>query len=202
METMHTSSAFEMRPVRRYWGWFLALGVLDVVLGLVCLSSAVIATLLTTALLGALAIVGGMALAATAYWAETGWGITLRIALGVLLVLAGWLALTQPVRGALALTALIGWFFLVTGALHIMMALVEHAPGWGWVALNGAINLLLGILLLVSWPVSGLVAIGLFLGVNLLMNGILWIFASVGARSALPPSESSESSESRPSAMA
>lgn len=196
MAMMNTAPAFEMQQVRRYWRWFLALGVLDVVLGLVCLSSSVIVTLLTTALLGALAIVGGVVLAASAFWGDTIWGIVLRIALGVLLVLAGWSLLTRPVIGALTLTAIIGWFFLVTGVLHLIMALVERASGWGWAALNGAINLLLGILLLISWPVSGLVAIGLFLGVNLLLNGILWVFASLGARSALPPSAT------RPSAMA
>lgn len=187
METMNTASAFQMRQVQRYWGWFLALGVIDAVLGVLCLSSTVFATLLTTVFLGILAVIGGVVLVATAFWALSIWGMLLRVALGVLLVLAGWSLLTRPVVGALTLTALIAWYFLITGALQLIMSAVERAPGWGWEALNGAINLLLGVLLLVNWPSTGLIAIGLFLGINLLINGILWIFASLRARSAVPP---------------
>lgn len=187
MEMMNTASAFQMQQVQRYWGWFLALGVIDGVLGVLCLSSTVFATLLTTVFLGILAVIGGVVLVATAFWALSTWSMLLRVALGVLLVLAGWSLLTRPVVGALTLTALIAWYFLITGALQLIMSAVERAPGWGWEALNGAINLLLGVLLLVNWPSTGLIAIGLFLGINLLINGILWISASLRARSAVPP---------------
>lgn len=187
METMNTTSAFQKQQVQRYWGWFLALGIVNVVLGLLCLSSAVIATLLTAVLLGIVAIIGGVVLVVSAFWAENVWGILLRVALGILLALVGWSLLTRPAIGALTLTGIIGWFFLIIGAVQLIMMLVEHAPGWGWGILNGFVNLLLGLLLLLNWPVSGLVAIGLFLGISLLINGFFWIVASLGARSAVPP---------------
>lgn len=187
VEILNTASAFETQQVRHNWGWFLALGVLLVVLGVLCLSSTVLATLLTTGLLGALAIIGGVELIVSAFWGENGWGIALRIVIGILFVLAGWSLLTRPVIGALTLTAIIGWFFLFSGMLDVIIALMEHVRGWGWGVINGLVTLLLGVLLLASWPASGLIAIGLFLGIRLLLSGILWISASIGARAALPP---------------
>ncbi|HET9110367.1 MAG TPA: HdeD family acid-resistance protein [Ktedonobacterales bacterium] len=192
METPYRATAFEMREVRRYWGWFLALGVAMVILGLLCLSSAVIATLLTTVLLGVVAILAGAVLLASAFWADSGWGSLLRVALGILFVLAGWSLLTRPVLGALTLTAIIGWFLILSGIVHLIIALAERLHGWGWSAINGVVTLLLGVLLVTQWPLSGLVAIGLFLGIDLLMNGALWVTVALGVRSApRPPSTTS-----------
>lgn len=187
MESRDMATAFELQQVRRNWGWFLALGVALTVLGLVCLSSTVFATLLTTVALGILTLIGGVALIASAFWAENGWGMVLRIALGALFLLGGWYLLTRPVIGALTLTAIMGWFFVLSGAVRLITAFVERMRGWGWTALNGGVTLLLGVLLLANWPVSGLFAIGLFLGIDLLLNGILWMSAGFGARLATPP---------------
>ena len=183
MET-EALAAFEMREIQHHRGVALALGIIFVILGLLCLSSVVIATLVATALLGVLAIIGGVMLILSSFWGDGFWGALLRIALGLLLVIAGWSLLTRPVIGALTLTALMGWYFIISGALRLIMAVVERVSGWGWAVINGGIALLLGVLLLINWPFSGLVAIGLFLGVTLLIDGVVWVAAAVSARSA------------------
>ena len=48
-------------------------------------------------------------------------------------------------------------------------------PGWGWHALNGFITFVLGVLVLAQWPVSGLWAIGLFIGIDLIFFGLAWV---------------------------
>ena len=51
----------------------------------------------------------------------------------------------------------------------------RRMPGWGWQALNGALSSIMGILIMAQWPVSGLWAIGLFVGIDLIYYGSAWI---------------------------
>jgi uncharacterized membrane protein HdeD (DUF308 family) len=66
-------------------------------------------------------------------------------------------------------------FFLASGLFRLVSSLVIHLPGWGWYTLDGTITFILGILLLTEWPVSGLWAIGLFVGIDLVFYGWAWI---------------------------
>ena len=59
----------------------------------------------------------------------------------------------------------------------------EIIHNWGWHALSGLITLLLGILVLAQWPVSGLWVIGLFVGIELLFYGGAWIALALDLRS-------------------
>jgi uncharacterized membrane protein HdeD (DUF308 family) len=47
----------------------------------------------------------------------------------------------------------------------------------------GSISLVLGILILAQWPVSGLWVIGLFLGIELVAYGVAWIAVALKLRS-------------------
>ena len=82
------------------------------------------------------------------------------------------------------LTLLIGAFFLVAGIFQLVTPFVISLPEWGWHALNGLITLVLGILILAQWPVSGLWVIGLFLGIELIFYGGAWIAVALRLRSA------------------
>ena len=50
---------------------------------------------------------------------------------------------------------------------------------WGWIALSGVITLLLGALIVFRWPVSSLYALGIFLGVDLIIAGVSWLTAGL-----------------------
>jgi len=78
---------------------------------------------------------------------------------------------------------LMGAFFLVAGLFELITPFVVSLPDWGWHALNGLITLLLGILVLAQWPVSGLWVIGLFVGISLIFNGAAWIALALDLRS-------------------
>jgi len=99
---------------------------------------------------------------------------------GVLGALIVW----RPVVTAEILTLLIGAFFLVAGLFQLITPFVVSLPDWGWHALNGLITLVLGILILAQWPVSGLWVIGLFLGIELVVYGAAWIAVALRLRSA------------------
>jgi uncharacterized membrane protein HdeD (DUF308 family) len=50
------------------------------------------------------------------------------------------------------------------------------------VLLSAVIALLLGLLILAHWPVSGLYILGLFLGIDLIMAGAAWVASGFGLR--------------------
>jgi len=66
-------------------------------------------------------------------------------------------------------------YFLLGGLYQLVASVWTHLPGWGWQAVNGVVASLLGFLLMAQWPVSGLYAIGLFVGIDLLFYGGAWI---------------------------
>jgi uncharacterized membrane protein HdeD (DUF308 family) len=78
------------------------------------------------------------------------------------------------------------------GALLVAGGVVKLVLAWRlrdlsrfeWVALGGALSILLGVLILAEWPMSGLYVLGLFLGANLLFEGIGWVAMGLAARPA------------------
>jgi uncharacterized membrane protein HdeD (DUF308 family) len=55
---------------------------------------------------------------------------------------------------------------------------------WIWVVLSGVITLLLGLVIVAHWPVSGLYILGLFLGIDLVIAGASWIGIGFGLKRA------------------
>lgn len=176
----------DVEKIHHNWGWFLLLGVVLGVLGFVALGFTVATTLISTIILSVLVLIGGVAVIGSAFFAGSLGGGLLRGVLGVLLLLAGLYLMFHPAIGALTLTMVMAWYFIIAGIVKIVAALVEHYSGWGWTLFAGIVSLLLGVLLLLSWPVSGLYAIGLFIGIDLILSGISWVVVALAARS-YPP---------------
>ena len=72
--------------------------------------------------------------------------------------------------------------YMVGGMFRIVFSLAEQFPSWAWVFVNGVITLLLGVAIWVGWPASGLWVLGLFVGIDLIMNGTTWSVLAVGVR--------------------
>ena len=87
-----------------------------------------------------------------------------------------------PEKSAIALTLIMAIFLIVSGIVRIVVALLERFPGWGWVLLNGAVALLLGLLIRREWPLSGLVVIGLYVGIEMVFNGWYWVMLGIGLK--------------------
>jgi uncharacterized membrane protein HdeD (DUF308 family) len=101
----------------------------------------------------------------------------------ILFGVLGALILWRPLVTAEILTLLIGAFFLVTGVFQLITPLMVSLPDWGWHALDGFIGLVLGILVLAQWPVSGVWVIGLFIGLELIFYGGAWVALALDLRS-------------------
>ena len=94
----------------------------------------------------------------------------------------GALLVRYPAAGALTLTLVLSIFFLVGGGMRTLSALMIDLPNGGWAVLSGIVDVVLGIFLLTSWPVSGLWFLGLAVGIGLIFRGAWWAAFALAVR--------------------
>jgi uncharacterized membrane protein HdeD (DUF308 family) len=170
-------------PLRAKSGWIIALGVVYLIAGFIALGSVMMATVASVLIVGVMMIIAGVAEVFSAFQIKT-WGkFLLWVLLGVLYIVAGFVTFENPLLAAVLLTLILGASLVASGIMRIILAfsMKREAP-WIWVALSGAITLLLGLLILARWPVSSLYILGLFLGIDLIVAGAGWIGIGFGLR--------------------
>jgi uncharacterized membrane protein HdeD (DUF308 family) len=192
MSYLYKGSAAEVEQVRKGWGWFLALGIGLTVLGIIATVYASTTTALAVIFFGWIVVIAGVFQVISAFQAGSVGGAIWRVLLGLLFLLAGGYLIAKPAIGALTATFVIAMFLVVEGLVRVVSSAVLRYDSWGWATLSGFITFGLGVLLLASWPVSGTLAIGLFIGIDLILGGITWIAVALAARRYLPPIISSE----------
>ena len=174
-----------IEPLRAKSGWIVALGVIYVIAGIVALGSVVLATVASVFLVGIMMLIAGLAEMINAFQVKT-WGkFALWLALGALYVIAGFAAFENPLLAAAVLTLLLGVALVASGIVRMVLSssMMEGTP-WVWVMASGAVTFLVGLVVLAQWPVSSLYALGLFLGVDLVVAGTGWIGLGLGLRRA------------------
>jgi uncharacterized membrane protein HdeD (DUF308 family) len=172
----------EIDEVRRNWGWFFALGVLLVILGIACISSAAYATIFTVFILGLFLIGAGVVQIVQSFLARKWSGLFLSLLLGILYLATGFICVSKPAVAAIGITLWIAIFCFIAGLFKMITALLLRFDEWGWVFFNGLITFILGIMIYSDWPVAGLWIIGLFIGIDLVLTGWSWILLSLSAR--------------------
>ena len=172
---IHTLDIQVPHEIVQYWGWFRAFGVGLLLLGVIAIARSVTATIVSMLFFGWLLVLAcGIEIAQAVmvgHWA----GFFHHLLAAILFGVVGVLMLVTPVISAEAATLFMSTFFLIGGLYQFVYALWTHLPGWGWHAVNGVVSSVLGFLLLAQWPVSGLYAIGLFVGIDLIFYGAAWI---------------------------
>jgi uncharacterized membrane protein HdeD (DUF308 family) len=183
----------DVAPLRAKWGWIVALGFVYVIAGFIALGSIIMATVASVLIVGVMMIIAGVAELFNAFQIKS-WGKFLIWALlGVLYIVAGFVAFENPLFAAVVLTLMLGASLVASGIVRIILAFnMKREMPWVWVALSGFITLLLGLLILARWPVNSVYILGLFLGIDLIMAGAGWIGLGFGlhrvpaSRSAVP----------------
>jgi len=164
-------------------GLLIFLGVLTVIFGVLAIAAPLITGIAVAMFVGFLLVFTGIARIVYAFkskqWGTGIWGTII----GLLGLAAGLVMLFRPGVGLASLTLLLAIYFLVDGVCEIIAAFkIKPDQGWGWVLFNGIIALLLGIMIWRQWPASGTWAIGVLVGVHLLITGWTMIVLGTGAR--------------------
>jgi uncharacterized membrane protein HdeD (DUF308 family) len=185
MSTASTNSpslGHELHSVRDQWWCFLAMGIALVVLGAISICLPWMATLTSVIVFGFLLLAAGVTQVVSSFWSGKWSGMLLHLLVGVLYMVVGFMMLDAPMENALLLTKLIAIFLIVTGIFDIVGALAHRFHGWAWVLLNGCVTLMLGLLINKGWPANALWVIGLFVGIEMILNGWGWIMLSLGLK--------------------
>jgi uncharacterized membrane protein HdeD (DUF308 family) len=103
---------------------------------------------------------------------------------GLLFVAGGAFIVFNPQAGAVALTLILGFMFMVQGAFEIVFAFeLRPLPGWWGMLLSGLASAILAIVIVAGWPSISTIALGILLGVNFLTTGFGYMLVSRATRS-------------------
>ena len=178
----NTPGAHELHPLRDKWWCFLLLGIALVVLGSLCIIDPLVPSLASVIFLGFVLIAAGITQIVSSFWAGKWSGMLIHMLIGVLYVVVGWMIIEAPVINMVVITKFIAIFLIVSGAFRIVSALVVRFQDWGWALLNGCITLLLGVIINRQLPEAALWVIGLFIGIEMILNGWAWVMLALGLR--------------------
>jgi len=173
--------------VKAHWKAFLFEGIVLAVLGLAAMIVPPLASLAVTIFLGWMFLISGVAGLIVTFWARQMPGFWWSLFSAALAVLAGLVLLARPMQGVLTLTIVVGAYFLAEGVATIMYAL-EHrrelSERWSWLLVSGLMDILIAFLIISGLPGSAEWAIGLLVGINLVLGGASLVGMALAARKA------------------
>jgi uncharacterized membrane protein HdeD (DUF308 family) len=94
---------------------------------------------------------------------------------GIILVLLGIAAIVIPPIATLAVELILGWLFLISGIVGLVMTfMTRQAPGFWWSLFSAVIAIAAGVVLL-AWPAGGVLSLTLLLIAFFIMEGVATI---------------------------
>jgi len=126
-----------------------------------------------TVIVGVVFVIGGL-IRTTFAFLTTSWGSAiLRFLFGIIILVAGIWLIINPSMGMNVLTIYLAVIFIADGLSEILFSFFLKPLGGGsMMLLDGILGIVLGILIWVKWPASGDWAIGLLVGIKLVIDGI------------------------------
>lgn len=173
------------RLISEKWGWFLALGIALIVIGLAAIVWPFPATIAAKVVLGWLFLVGGVVLVIHAFSAQGWGGVLWNLLIGILYLVAGGYLAFFPLTGLLTLAILLAILFLAEGIFECIMAFrIRPHEGWGFMLLSGIAAFAVGVIIALGLPATATWALGLLVGINLLFSGWSYVFLALAGRKA------------------
>jgi uncharacterized membrane protein HdeD (DUF308 family) len=104
---------------------------------------------------------------------------------GIVLVVLGAAAIILPVVATIAFTLVIGWLFLISGGVGLVTTFwMRQAPGFWWALVSAVIAILAGIVLIL-WPINGMVSLTLLLIAFFVIEGVATLMYAIEHKSQL-----------------
>jgi len=153
-------------------GMLVTSGVLAIVAGLGAILVPAVASVTTSVFIGIGLLLAGVAIgigaiAGAGHRLLTGLAAVVTVGMGIYL-------LASPLEGTFTLTVMLVIWFVAVGLARIATGIVRLGqPEAGYTILAGAVSLLLGLLIAVELPSSADWAIGLLVGIDFLVYGVL-----------------------------
>ncbi len=166
---MEYSSAMEgptIDPKPYQWG-----GIILLILGILGIIFPYFASALIVFIIAFLLLIGGIMFLVVAFKGGGGfWG---NLIIGIVFLAIGILMFIYPIPSLSVMTLIMGIFFAIVGIASFVLSFMVHpVPGWWAPIVSGVLSLILAALVFMGWPENSEWIIGLFVGIDLLLEGI------------------------------
>jgi uncharacterized membrane protein HdeD (DUF308 family) len=168
-----------------HWQLFLLQGAIMIVLGVLAVAVPAAATIAVDVYVGWLLLISGIVGLVAMFSAKNIPAFLWSLITAALSAAAGILLISKPVAGALSLTLLLTVFFIVEGIFQIATSFVYREvmrDSWGWMLVSGFADLALAAIIILGWPTTAGLALGLLVGVNLITSGWAIVMAALAGR--------------------
>jgi uncharacterized membrane protein HdeD (DUF308 family) len=177
--TTNVSRSYAGAPPAKHTGTRVAAGLAGlaaVAIGIVLLVNPVVAARTLALLLGLALVLGGLLEMGAGWESRHRWA---SFALGAILVIGGVIAAVWPrvTLGTLVLITALSLILHGLGRVWVAVVARDQIPGWGWLVVAGAVNLVVGVLALL-WPQVTVRVLTLILGLQVLLFGVLLLAAA------------------------
>ena len=161
------------------FGVFTATGILLMVLGAAAILFERATGWIVTELIGWILIIASIFIFGSAFGLGSLLRTLFRALVGLAALAAGLWLVFNPGEGTETLTLILIIYFLVAGVFRIVAGIVERGEsGAIWIAINGVLSVLIGLILWADYPESAEWAIGLLVGIDLIFTG--WVVILLG----------------------
>jgi uncharacterized membrane protein HdeD (DUF308 family) len=183
--SMPTTPQGEAVVVQAPWYFYVCLGVVFLLLGFIGLGMTYVLTMYTILVGGFLFIVAGAGQIVVGIFVKRGSSILMNLACGLLYLIAGIFAVTNPEHAAVVLTWLLSIVLIITGIARLALAFLhsQFLP-WMLMIVSGFITILLGVYILNRWPWDSDWVLGLFFAIDLISQGVSLLILGVNLRTA------------------
>ena len=171
----HQSIAAASAAVSENRTGFIVLGVLLILAGAFAMAMPFLTTIALKLFLGWLFIFTGIGQLIHAFSCQSWKGFFGYILMSILYLIAGaWLAFF-PLTGILEITVFLAIMFVIEGISKFIIAFrIRPQDGWVWVIVSGVVSIALGLMIFKGLPGTGTWTIGVLVGFNILISGIVF----------------------------
>jgi uncharacterized membrane protein HdeD (DUF308 family) len=160
------------------------LGVIAIILGILCLLAPGMTGISVVTLMGLIVLAAGIVRMLWAFQAGSFGKGLLMFAIGGLTLLCGIALVANPLFASGVLTVMLAVYFMVDGISEIIGGIqLRPESGWGWMVFGGIVSVWLGIMIWRQFPLSGVWAIGILLGIKLFLVGLIMVTGGSAVRS-------------------
>ena len=177
--TANVSSPYAQPTTSKHTGMRVVVGLLGVaalVVGVVLLFNPVAAAHTLALLIGLSFVIGGLLEMAVGWDSGARWA---SFVLGAILVIGGVLAAVWPKATLFTVALIAGLSLIAHGAMRVGLAIMarREIPSWGWLALAGAVNVIIGVIA-IAWPEATVFVLSVILGAQIAAFGVLLLVAA------------------------
>lgn len=169
----------------RVSGFFSIEGVLLLLFGVAALVFPVIAGVATAVLLGWILVACGVAGLVATFTGRDHIQFWWSLISALLALIAGLIIAFHPLVGVAVLIAVVAAWLALDGVSSLMIGLDlrrRGRQGWGWMIGSAVIDWILAAGALLVGPLFGLVAVGVIIGVDLVLGGLALLTLASGLR--------------------